>query len=258
MYDNDVTTWSPLGRLHQIEYATEAVSQGSACVGLKSKKAVVIGAIKRQTSELSEYQEKIFHIDDHMGIAMAGLTADARLLCKYMRGECLSNKYVFDAPLQVETLIEAVADKSQINTQEMGGRPYGVGLLVAGFDKTGAHLFETTPSGAYYDYKAQAMGARSQSARTYLEKKFTEFDNCSNEELIMHALTALAETMGSEQNVTVKNCCVGIVGEGEPFRIIENMEISRYVEQLEQDVGRDPAPAAPEGDAAVPMDAPRD
>lgn len=34
-YDTDVVTWSPQGRIFQIEYAMEAVKQGSAAVGLK-------------------------------------------------------------------------------------------------------------------------------------------------------------------------------------------------------------------------------
>jgi Proteasome subunit A N-terminal signature len=38
-YDTDVVTWSPQGRIHQIEYAMEAVKQGAAAVGLKVKPA---------------------------------------------------------------------------------------------------------------------------------------------------------------------------------------------------------------------------
>ena len=62
----------------------EAVKQGSACVGLRSRDFVVLAALKRQQSELSSYQQKIFCVDDHMGIAVAGLIADARTLHKYM------------------------------------------------------------------------------------------------------------------------------------------------------------------------------
>lgn len=54
-------------------------------------------------------------------------------------------------------------------------RPYGVGMLVIGYDSQGAHLFENCPSGVYYDYLAQAIGARAQAARTYLEKNFQSF-----------------------------------------------------------------------------------
>ncbi len=72
-YDSDITVWSPQGRIFQIEYAMEAVKQGSACIGLKSKKYSVIVTLKRSSNELGSYQKKIFKIDDHMGIAIAGL-----------------------------------------------------------------------------------------------------------------------------------------------------------------------------------------
>ena len=92
-------------------------------------------------------------------------------------------------------LVRDVADRAQQHTQRSWKRPYGVGLLVAGCDKSGgsllpahcpvpkhtasfpclrvwhlraarccagARLFYNCPSGAYYDYKAMAIGARSQ------------------------------------------------------------------------------------------------
>jgi 20S proteasome subunit alpha 6 len=43
-------------------------------------------------------------------------------------------------------------------------------------DETGTHLFETCPSGNYYEYIAMAIGARSQSAKTYLEKNYESFN----------------------------------------------------------------------------------
>lgn len=65
--------------------------------------------------------------------------------------------------------------EAQINTQQYGRRPYGVGLLVIGYDQTGPHLFECTPTGNNFEYYAQGIGSRSQSARTYLERHFEEF-----------------------------------------------------------------------------------
>ena len=55
---------------------------------------VVLATLKRAQNDLSSYQRKIFKIDDHMGIAMAGLTADGRVLCKYMRNECINHRCV--------------------------------------------------------------------------------------------------------------------------------------------------------------------
>jgi len=237
-YDGDISTWSPQGRIHQIEYAMEAVKQGSACVGLKSNKFAVIAALKRSSSELGSYQKKAFRIDDHVGIAIAGLTADARLLSKYMRTECLNHKFVYEAPLQVGRLVSSVADKSQVHTQRYGRRPYGVGLLVIGYDQTGPHLYETSPSGNYYDYKAMAIGARSQSAKTYLEKHFGAFENLSLDELIKHSLLALRETLqSSSDGLTAKNCSVGIVGENQKFEILEGDGLNAYLSVLDDNSG---------------------
>uniref|UniRef100_A0A8C0JGZ9 Proteasome subunit alpha type n=1 Tax=Canis lupus dingo TaxID=286419 RepID=A0A8C0JGZ9_CANLU len=107
-YDNDVTVWSPQGRIHQIEYAMEAVKQGSATVGLKSKTHTVLVALKRAQSELAAHQKKILHVDNHIGISIAGLTADARLLCNFMRQECLDSRFVFDRPLPVSRLVSLI------------------------------------------------------------------------------------------------------------------------------------------------------
>merc|ERR1711916_241188 len=231
MYDNDITTWSPMGRLHQIEYAQEAVKQGSATLGLRSDTHVVVAALLRKTKKLSGYQPKLFRVDDHLAVSIAGLTADARLLIKYMRMECLNNQYVFDSPLQVTSLVNDLADKAQTHTQDYSSRPYGVGLLVAGYDKKGPHLFETSPSGSAYDYRAQAIGARSQSARTYLERHYETFSGASEEELLEHAIRALAETTGDD-DLSTENAAIMIVGEGTPVHELTPEEIQVYLDRI--------------------------
>jgi len=231
-YDSDITTWSPQGRIHQIEYAMEAVKQGMPCVGLKSKTHAVVAALKRSSSELASFQKKIFKIDEHMAIAISGLTADARVLSKYMRMECLNHKFIYDSPLQIGRLVRQVADKSQIHTQRYGRRPYGLGMLVIGYDQTGTHLYETCPSGNFFDYKAMAIGSRSQSAKTYLERTFQTYDNASLDELIKHALTAVRETIGSQgETLSSKNCTVAVVGENQSLRIIEGVDLQTYINQ---------------------------
>jgi len=227
----------------------EAVKQGSAAIGLKSKTHAIVVVLKRASSELGSHQKKIFKIDEHMGIAIAGLTADARVLCKYMRNECINHKFVFDSPMQLERLVLQVADKSQVHTQRYGRRPYGVGLLVVGYDQTGTHLYETCPSGNYFDYKSMAIGARSQSAKTYLEKHFESFTDQSQDELIRHGLLALRETLPTGETLSIKNVSVGIVGKNQPFTILEGAGVQTYL------AGIDEGETTPTGDtpAAEPM-----
>jgi 20S proteasome subunit alpha 6 len=79
-YDGDNTTWSPQGRIHQVEYAMEAVKQGSCTVGLRSQTHAVLIALKRSSSELASFQKKVVKVDHHVGVAFSGLTSDARVL----------------------------------------------------------------------------------------------------------------------------------------------------------------------------------
>lgn len=270
-YDTDVTTWSPAGRLHQVEYAMEAVKQGSASVGLRSNEHAVLATLNRAASELSSYQRKIFKIDDHLGIAISGLNADGRVLSKYMRSECTHHKYVYESPFPVGRLVTQVADKSQVCTQRSWKRPYGVGLLVAGHDGTGPHLFQTCPSGNFFEFHAMAIGSRSQAAKTYLERNFKNFGDCSLDELIRHALFAVRESL-QEGELTTKNCSVAVVGKDKTFTILSSEEIQPFIESLEaqsmhadetdaaadqedQDRDQDQAMEAPDSsDAPEPMD----
>ncbi|XP_046748078.1 proteasome subunit alpha type-1 [Diprion similis] len=258
-YDSDVTVWSPQGRLHQVEYAMEAVKQGSATVGLKNKTHAVLIALKRASSELSAYQEKIIPIDNHMGITLAGLTADARMLSRYMRTECLNYKYSHDSVLPVSRLISALGNKMQTCTQRYDRRPYGVGLLVAGYDDQGPHIFQTCPSANYFNCKAMALGSRSQSARTYLEKHLNEFPSCDLDEIVKHGLRALRDTLPNEVDLTVKNVSIGIVGKDVPFKILDESATAIYLSEIEGDEKRSRGPGgAAEQDSQPPQPPPAD
>lgn len=246
-YDSDNTVFSPQGRLHQVEYALEAVKQGSAAVGLRSKTHAVLLALKRSTGELASYQQKMFRIDDHVGIAIAGLTSDARVLSNFMRQQAMASRMTYNRPVPVNRLVNMIADKAQINTQEYGRRPYGVGFLVIGTDHVGPHLYEFSPSGASYEFFAVSIGARSQSAKTYLEKHFKEFADCNLEDLIKHGLHALRETLQQDKELTINNTSIGIIGapgthdksgiDGS-FRILEGESIDVYLKSMvPKDIG---------------------
>lgn len=210
----------------------EAVKQGSAVVGAVSSSHVVLAALKRSPSSLSAYQKKIIGIDRHIGIAIAGLTSDARVLSKFMRSQSLAMRINMDREIPVERLVTLISNKAQKSTQYYGGRPFGVGLLVAGYDETGPHLLEFSPSGAYYEYSAMAIGARSQAAKTYLESHFEEFKNLNVDDLIHQALCALRDSLPLDSSLTIENTSVAVVGVDRDFTILEGEEISHFIERL--------------------------
>ncbi|KAL0904428.1 hypothetical protein M5K25_026535 [Dendrobium thyrsiflorum] len=91
----------------------EAVKQGSAAIGLRSATHIVLATVNKATSELSSHQKKIFKVDDHIGVAIAGLTADGRVLSRYLRNECINHSFVYESPLPISRLVVQLADKAQ-------------------------------------------------------------------------------------------------------------------------------------------------
>ncbi|KAF3986108.1 hypothetical protein FT663_01072 [Candidozyma haemuli var. vulneris] len=233
-YDNDSVTYSPTGRLFQVEYALEAIKQGSAAVGIASSTHVVLVALKRNVEELGSYQKKIIKVDDHMGIALAGLAPDARVLSNYLRKLAMNSKLVFNRPLPTSKAVLSIADKAQENTQSYGSRPYGVGLLVAGWDETGAHLYEFQPSGSVLEYFGTAIGARSQAARTYLERNLETIRSCDQiEDLIVHGLSALRDTLSQDMELTIRNTTVSVVGKDKSFTVYDDEDVQQWLSKLD-------------------------
>lgn len=179
-------------------------------------------------------------IDDHMGIGMSGLTADGRSLVKYMRAEALNHKYVYGTPIQGNRLVTDLADMHQRCTQSYVRRPYGVGLLVADYDQTGPHLYLTQPSGDYFEYNAMAIGSRSQTSRTYLERVHESFPNCSLDDLIKHSLKALSVSLAGETELDTKSASIAVVGADTNFKILDGDKLQSYLDAVEQEGGVEP------------------
>ncbi len=172
-YDRAITVFSPDGRLYQVEYAIETVRRGTLAIGVKSKDGIVL-AVEEKPRKLqnSDITQKIFQVDDHIGVAAAGYIPDARSQVDNARFFSQSNRMIYDEPIEVESVAKHLADQCQQFTQYAGVRPFGVALIIAGIDKSGSTIFLTDPSGTYISYDAVAIGAGSDQVTEYLEKYY--------------------------------------------------------------------------------------
>ena len=171
-YDRGVNTFSPEGRLFQVEYAIEAIKLGTTAIESRRKKVWFWQLKKRITSSLMESSsvEKLMEIDRNIGCAMSGLTADARTLVAHARAECQNHFFTYDEPLKVSSCVQAICDKKikfGHGGKDSVSRPYGVALLIAGCDKDGtAHCIYTILRGTYIEYKAKAVGVGQEGAQS--------------------------------------------------------------------------------------------
>ena len=199
-YDHGVSTFSPDGRLYQVEYARESVKRGTTTVGLIYKDGVVLIVDKRIQSKLviTDSIEKMYQIDNHVGITTSGLVADARQLVDRARVQCQINRMTYGDAIPVSTLVKKMCDYKQSFTQYGGARPFGTALLIAGIDEDGVHLYETDPSGAYQSYHAGAIGRGRSSVIDHFEGKWKA--GMTKNAAIKLGLGALRESLEDDLN----------------------------------------------------------
>ena len=222
-YDMAITQFSPEGRLFQVEYAIEAVRRGTTSIVCRNKNSVVF-TVEKKSSELQEIigSEKIFKVDDHIGVAIAGLTADARVLVDRARVQAQVNILNYDETISVKDSTLNICEYLQLFTQNAGVRPFGVSFLIAGVDSNGeASLYLTDPSGAMWGYKAFAIGSGATEARAYLEENYKE--DISDEDLKLLPLRTLKELMG--ENLNKDTCDVAFIMKDDlKFKLLNDQE----------------------------------
>jgi proteasome alpha subunit len=173
-YDRNSNIFSPDGRLYQVEYAREAVKQGSASVGIRTDEGVVLAAARRVRSPLLEERsvEKLHKVDEFHGVASAGHVADARQLVDVSRRAAQVERLRYGEFITTDQLTTEISEHIQEYTQSGGTRPYGAALLIAGFQDGDARLFETDPSGTAIEWQATAIGGGSDRIREQLEEQY--------------------------------------------------------------------------------------
>mmetsp|Transcript_25925 Transcript_25925/g.47389 ORF Transcript_25925/g.47389 Transcript_25925/m.47389 type:complete len:260 (-) Transcript_25925:140-919(-) len=244
-YDRGVNTFSPEGRLFQVEYAIEAIKLGSTAVGIRTDEGVVLAVEKRVTSTLVEPSsiEKILEIDSHMGAAMSGLTADARTLVDHARVEAQAHWFTYGERMPVESCVHSIADlaldfsDSDSGRKRVMSRPFGVALLVAGIDPTdGPVLFNTDPSGTYTKYLAAAIGSAQEGATSMLQEQYTK--DMSLEAATEVALTVLRRNM--EEKLASRNIEVSIMSKASPkLKMLSQAELEDLIKKLPVDTLRE-------------------
>lgn len=188
----------------------------------------MLAAENKLSSSLVEPEsvQKIQRITANTGIVYSGMGPDFRLIVRRAQKKAAAYKLTYGEDMPVAQITRAVARIVQEFTQSGGVRPFGVSLLIAGWDHLGAQLFQVDPSGAFFEWKASAIGSAHRNAKSFLEKRYA--DDMELEDAIHVGLLTLRE--GVEGEMTGENVELA-VADAEGFRILGGEEVADYLEE---------------------------
>ncbi|PBL02648.1 20S proteasome subunit [Armillaria gallica] len=171
-YDLSASTYSPDGRIFQVEYANKAVENSGTAIGLRVKGGVILAVEKLVHSKLlvPGANRRIQTVDRHIGMATAGLLADGRHLANKARDESSNYRQEYRTPPPLKSLADRLGLYVQAYTLYSSVRPFGISTILGAVDKNGPSLYVIEPSGVFYGYHGAAVGKGRQLAKTELEK----------------------------------------------------------------------------------------
>lgn len=180
-YDKGVNTFSPEGRLLQVENATKAIQKGTSAVGIRANEGVVMAVHRKLNSTLIEPRsiQKVVELDEHIVAAASGIVTDAKTIVEYARVEAQNHKFTYAEPITVKSLTRSISDLAlhfgegdPSSKKKPMSRPFGVALLIGGIDEAGPCLYQTDPTGTMIKYEARGIGPAEENIKLELESSY--------------------------------------------------------------------------------------
>ncbi len=164
--------YGPEGRMTLVDRALEAVMRGAISIGLRFPRYALVASMVKPTRKLMKPSDKVFTIDDHVGVTGSGYISDLYRIVDHMRIEAQRHRLLFDAAIDVGSLVDSVSGYFHSYTL-YPVRPQGVAVIIAGVDKLGVQLYQVDPSGTAFNGDAFAVGMNSDKALDIIEKEYS-------------------------------------------------------------------------------------
>jgi proteasome beta subunit len=180
--------------------------KGTTTIGVVCRDGVILASDTRVTMGFyvaHKHGKKVYRIDDHIGMTIAGTVADAQRAVDILTANAQLYKINIGRPLPISSAARLVANLLFSSRYY----PLQTQVLVGGVDDTGPHVFNLDPFGSLNEEKSVSTGSGSPVVYGILEDRFKE--DMSVEEALPVVVKAVNAAMkrdaasGDSYNVTV-------------------------------------------------------
>lgn len=207
----------------------DKLKTGTTTIGIVHRDGVILASEHRATmGNIIAHKEvqKVFKIDDNMGLTTAGLVGDAQVLARYMKAEVELYKLKRMAPMSVKAGATLMS-----NILRRGGGSQGfyyVGLIIGGYDREGGHIYSIDAAGGCIEDHYVSVGSGSLFAYGVLEDHYVK--GLSLDDAINVTIRALNVAMKRDSASGDGMAVITITKEG--FVEVSNDEIAKRASRM--------------------------
>jgi len=188
------------------EAVDKLILKGTTTIGVVCKDGVILASDTRVTMGFyvaHKHGKKIYKIDDHLAMTIAGSVADAQRTVDILTANAQLYKLNMNRPLPISSAARFIANI----LFSARYAPFLTQVLIGGLDDTGPHVFSVDPFGSVTEEKCVSTGSGSPVAYGILEDRYKE--GASTKEFLPIIIKAVNAAMkrdaasGDSYNVAV-------------------------------------------------------
>mmetsp|Transcript_3526 Transcript_3526/g.9121 ORF Transcript_3526/g.9121 Transcript_3526/m.9121 type:complete len:292 (-) Transcript_3526:4144-5019(-) len=174
-YDSDITIFSPNGDIHQINYAKNASNKGNILIGLKTSSHCLLASLNKKSDFIDDEFNKILSISENLGIIVSGIIGDGKYIHRYLEKTKIEYFQSNNRSLLISWIISKAKKIFCQNIFHSRTRPYGVSVVIGGYDSNGPQLFSISPDGVVQKFRRLITGSNEQFEIQFLERNLQPF-----------------------------------------------------------------------------------
>lgn len=238
IFDKNINSFSPEGRLYQVEYALRASNiSGATCIASKGLNTICIIEEKEKNflQNLSEVDSLSIQLNSFLGCVCSGMSGDlGYLISEIIREFC--NFYERNGfEMTVEQLANSISLKNQVLTQQSFTRLLGVKVIFFGIDKeTGPSIVRLDPSGYISTHSICAIGGGGDDFKAYIQKNNlpSEIKFYDYERTVTFTISLLNHVL--QNDLKAINLKISIISEKRVFQVLTLKQIDFFLEKLKK------------------------
>ncbi len=206
----------------------KAMKTGTTTVGIVCKDGVVLATERRATMGTMiahKNTKKLFRIDRHLGLTVAGLVGDAQLLARYLTAEVELYRMKNNRPISVRGAANMLSNI--LSSQRYF--PYWVQLLIGGVDSEGPHVYALDPAGGAIPDKYVSTGSGSPFVYGILENYYK--DDISVSEAVDLAVRAISMSMRRD-SASGDGINVATITQKEGFKELSEKDVEKRLSKM--------------------------